>query len=290
MNKEKTMAKILKGKPVAEAIDQKTAEAVGRLGQKGITPKAALIRVGERPDDKAYESGIMRHCENLSVAVDPVHLPETITQTQLIDVIKHINTDNTIHGCLIFKPLPKHIDEDRVAAALDPKKDIDGMTPGALAGVFLDRPVGCPPCTAQACMDILDYYHIPTDGKKAVVLGRSPVIGKPVAMMLLKAQATVTICHSHTQNIADIAKDADILIAAVGRGHFVVADFTREGQTVLDVGINFDDAGNMIGDVDFEAVSEEASAITPVPGGIGTVTTAVLVHHVVMCAAFDLPS
>ena len=278
------MATILSGKPVAQAIDERTKETVNRLKTNGITPKVALIRVGERPDDKAYESGIIRHCDKVSVEVETIHLPDTVTQNELINAVKRVNADDAIHGCLLFKPLPGHLDEDAAAAALDPKKDIDGITPGALAGVFLDRAIGFPPCTAQACIEVLKHYQIPTDGKKAVVLGRSPVIGKPVAMMLLKEQATVTICHSHTQNIADVARGADILIAAIGKGGFVTADFTREGQTVLDVGINFDESGKMIGDVDFDSVSKKAAAVTPVPGGIGTVTTAVLINHVVKCA------
>ncbi len=278
------MATILRGKPVAEAIDEETKEMVGCLKESGVIPKVALIRVGNRPDDKAYESGIIRHCQKVSVEVETIHFSDNVKQNELISTIKHINSDDAIHGCLLFKPLPDHLDEDAVVEALDPKKDIDGITPSALAGVFLDKAVGFPPCTAQACIEVLEHYHIPTDGKKAVVLGRSPVIGKPVAMMLLKEQATVTVCHSHTQNIVDIAKNADILIAAIGRGGFVTADFTREGQTVLDVGINFDKSGKMIGDVDFDHVSQKAEAITPVPGGIGTVTTSVLINHVVKCA------
>lgn len=278
------MSTILSGKPVAKAIDEKTKETAGRLKESGVIPKVALIRVGNRPDDKAYESGIIRHCEKVSVEVETIHFADNVTQNKLIREVERVNSDDAIHGCLLFKPLPGYLDEDAVVAALDPKKDIDGITPGALAGVFLDKLVGFPPCTAQACIEVLKYYHIPTDGKKAVVLGRSPVIGKPVAMMMLKEQATVTVCHSHTQKIADISRDADILIAAIGRGEFVTTDFTHEDQTILDVGINFDESGKMIGDVDFDNVSQKAAAITPVPGGIGTVTTAVLINHVVKCA------
>ena len=283
------MATILSGKPVAKAIDEKTKETVERLKEFGVIPKVALIRVGDRPDDKAYESGIIRHCDKVSVEVETIHLAENVTQDDLITAVKRVNSDDTIHGCLLFKPLPEHLDEDAVVAALDPKKDIDGITPGALAGVFLDKTIGFPPCTAQACIEVLKHYRILTDGKNTVVLGRSPVIGKPVAMMLLKEQATVTICHSHTRETADIAKGADILIAAIGRGGLVTADFTNEDQTVLDVGINFDASGKMIGDVDFDAVSQKAAAITPVPGGIGTVTTAVLINHVVKCAQLISP-
>ena len=199
-------------------------------------------------------------------------------------MIAEINADDSIHGCLLFRPLPKQFNDRTVRAALAPEKDIDGITDGSLAGVFTNTALGYPPCTAQACLEILKYYDIPLSGKRAVVVGRSLVVGKPAAMMLDRENATVTICNSRTQNLPALCKEADVVVVAMGKRGFIGADCLREGQTVVDVGIHVGDDGKLCGDVRFAEAEPVVEAITPVPGGVGTVTTSVLVGHVVEAA------
>ena len=279
------MAKLLKGAEVVLALNEKIRINADALKTSGVVPTLAVVRVGERADDIAYERGILKRAEGVGVAVRQVLLPQTVTQAELLEEIRRINEDDAIHGCLIFRPLPKGIDDEKIRAALLPEKDVDGITDGSLAGVFAGTKRGFPPCTAAACMEILDYYGIETVGKKAVVIGRSLVIGKPVAMMLLQKNATVTICHTKTQNMPEVTRQADLLIVAAGRAGVVGAEYVSAGQTVLDVGINFSSEGKMLGDANFEAVEPVVGAITPVPGGVGTVTTSVLMGHVVEAAA-----
>ena len=207
------------------------------------------------------------------------------SQEELLDVIRQINGDASVHGCLIFRPLPKRFDDRRIQEALAPEKDVDGITDGSLAGVFTNTALGYPPCTAQACLEILKYYDIPLSGKRAVVVGRSLVVGKPAAMMLDRENATVTICNSRTQNLPALCKEADVVVVAMGRMGAVGADCLRPGQTVVDVGIHLNDEGKLCGDVRFAEAEPVVDAITPVPGGVGTVTTSVLVGHVVQAAA-----
>ena len=278
------MAKLLKGVEVVLALNEKIRINADALKTSGVVPTLAVVRVGERADDIAYERGILKRAEGVGVAVRQVLLPQTVTQAELLEEIRRINEDDAIHGCLIFRPLPKGIDDEKIRAALSPEKDVDGITDGSLAGVFAGTKRGFPPCTAAACMEILDYYGIETLGKKAVVIGRSLVIGKPVAMMLLQKNATVTICHTKTQNMPEVTRQADLLIVAAGRAGVVGAEYVSVGQTVLDVGINFSSEGKMVGDANFEAVEPIVGAITPVPGGVGTVTTSVLMWHVVEAA------
>jgi methylenetetrahydrofolate dehydrogenase (NADP+) / methenyltetrahydrofolate cyclohydrolase len=279
------MAKLLKGAEVVLALNEKIQIYAEALKTLGVVPTLAVVRVGDRADDVAYERGIFKRAEGVGVAVRQVLLPQTVTQAELLEEIRRINEDDAIHGCLIFRPLPKGIDDEKIRAALLPEKDVDGITDGSLAGVFAGTKRGFPPCTAAACMEILDYYGIETLGKKAVVIGRSLVIGKPVAMMLLQKNATVTICHTKTQNMPEVTRQADLLIVAAGRAGVVGAEYVSAGQTVLDVGINFSSEGKMMGDANFEAVEPIVGAITPVPGGVGTVTTSVLMGHVVEAAA-----
>ena len=278
------MATILKGAEVVSALNERIRAEADALKAGGMTPALAVVRVGERADDVAYERGILKRAESVGVFVRLFALPETATERELLDTIRQINESETIHGCLIFRPLPKGIDDERIRAALLPEKDVDGITDGSLAGVFAGTKRGFPPCTAAACIEMLDYYQIPTEGRRAVVIGRSLVIGKPVAMMLLQKNATVTICHTRTKNMPEVTRAAEILIVAAGRAGVVGADYVAPGQTVLDVGINFTPEGKMVGDVDFEAVEPAVEAITPVPGGVGTVTTSVLMAHVVEAA------
>ncbi len=278
------MATLLRGAEVVSALNEKIQADVAALKMRGVLPTLAILRVGEKPDDLAYERGAMKRAETVGVAIRQIVLPETVSQEALLSEIAQINADNTIHGCLMLRPLPKHIDDSIVREALLPEKDIDGITEGSLAGVFAGTKRGFPPCTAKACMEMLAHYNIDPAGKNAVVIGRSLVIGKPVAMMLLQQNATVTICHTRTKDMPSVTKRAEILIVAAGKPGVIGAEYVSAGQTVLDVGINFTSEGKMVGDADFSAVEPIVGAITPVPGGVGTVTTSVLMAHVVEAA------
>ena len=278
------MAMILKGAPVVAAMNEANAIRCEALKANGITPTLAVVRVGAREDDLSYERGVMTRCGKVGVAVRQYLLPADAAQEQLLEVIAGINADPAIHGCLLFRPLPKQFDERTIRAALSPEKDIDGITDGSLAGVFTNTAIGYPPCTAQACLEILRYYDLPLSGKRAVVVGRSLVVGKPAAMMLDRQNATVTLCNSRTQNLPALCKEADILVVAMGKMGFIGGDCLREGQVVVDVGIHVNAEGKLCGDVRFAEAEPVVGAITPVPGGVGTVTTSVLVSHVVDAA------
>ena len=278
------MARLLTGKEVSASIAERVRADVSFLMEKGITPTLATVRVGNDPGDAAYERGAAKRCEALGVCCRKIVLEENDSQEELISVLESLNKDQSVHGVLLFRPLPKRFDQALIENTLVPEKDIDCMTDLSMSGVYTGRDIGYPPCTAEACMEILDHYGIDCTGKKAVVIGRSLVIGKPAAMMLLKKNATVTVCHTRTKDMASVTRDADILIAAAGRAGIVDGSYVREGQTVIDVGINVDAEGKICGDVDEESVSPVDLALTPVPGGVGTVTTAVLVKHVVEAA------
>lgn len=278
------MATILKGAPVVAAMNERNAALCEQLKAKGVVPTLAVVRVGEREDDLSYERGVIARCGKVGVEVKQFLLPADASQDELLKVIAEINAEDAIHGCLLFRPLPKQFDDRTVRAALAPEKDIDGITDGSLAGVFTNTALGYPPCTAQACLEILKYYDIPLSGKRAVVVGRSLVVGKPAAMMLDRENATVTICNSRTQNLPALCKEADVVVVAMGKRGFIGADCLREGQTVVDVGIHVGDDGKLCGDVRFAEAEPVVEAITPVPGGVGTVTTSVLVGHVVEAA------
>ena len=278
------MAELWKGAPVAAALTERLIPRAQALVEKGVTPTLAIIRVGERPEDLSYERGALKRCEKVGIAVRQYLLTSEATQTDLMEVIEDINRDDSIHGCLMFRPLPKHMDEAAACAALSPAKDVDGITAGSLAAVFSGSGAGYPPCTAQACLEILDHYGYELKGKRAVVVGRSLVIGKPVSMLLLGRHATVTICHTRTADLAAECRRAEVLVAAAGKAGAVSAQCLAPGQVVLDVGINVDENGNLVGDVDFAAAETTVDAITPVPGGVGAVTTSVLARHVIEAA------
>lgn len=278
------MSKLLLGKPVADAMTEDLSLRVDALKAAGVTPVLAIVRVGERPDDLSYERGVTKRAQSVGVDVRPFVLDEDAGQEQLEAVIRQVNEDSSIHGCLMFRPLPAHLDEDAACALLAPEKDVDAISPAALAGVFADLQGAFAPSTAVACMKVLDHYDIDPAGKKVVVIGRSLVIGKPVAMLLLARNATVTICHSRTRDLVETVREAEIVICATGRARAYGADFFREGQTVIDVGINVDAEGKLCGDVDFESVENLVDAITPVPRGVGSVTSAVTVGHTVQAA------
>ena len=283
-NEEKKMAEILKGKEVVAAMKEKMIADVAELQAKGVNPTLAIVRVGERPDDISYEKGAMTRCKGIGVAVKNFVLPADCTQDDLLAVIKEVNEDKDIHGCLLFRPLPKTMDENFIRNQLDPAKDVDGITDLSMAGTYACTELGFPPCTPYACMEILEHFGIDLKGKRVCVVGRSLVVGKPAAIMALQRNGTVTVCHTKTKDMASVAREADVIIAAAGKAGVVGEGFFREGQVVIDVGINFDDEGNMKGDVDFAAAEPVVAAITPVPGGVGTVTTSVLVKHVIQAA------
>ena len=282
------MAKRLLGKEVTAALNERIKAQAEELKAKGVVPTLGIIRVGENESDISYERGATKRCETLGVEYKKILLPADVSQEELLKVIDQVNKDASIHGVLLFRPLPRHLDSDVIENALDPAKDVDCMTDGSMSGVFTGKNVGFPPCTPQACMEILDHYGIDCTGKKAVVIGRSLVVGKPAAMVLLKKNATVTICHTRTVDMPSVVKEADIVIVAAGRAGVVDGSYLAPGQVVIDVGINVNEEGKLCGDVKFDEAEPIVEAITPVPGGVGSVTTSVLVGHVVEAAARTL--
>ena len=274
------MAELLKGAPVARALTEELVARCVALRERGVVPTLAIVRVGEREDDLSYERGALKRCEKVGIEA-----PADVSQDELLAAIRDINADPAVHGCLMFRPLPAGLDEDAVAAALDPAKDVDSMTPASLLTTLSGRGEGFAPCTAEAVLALLDHYGVELDGAKVAVVGRSLVIGRPVAAMLTACNATVTTCHTHTRDLAAECCAADIVVAAVGRARTIGVDAVREDQTIIDVGINWDeDAGKLVGDVDFVAAEPVVGAITPVPGGVGAVTTAILAKHVIEAA------
>lgn len=287
------MAKLLSGREVADALSEDLRARVERLGEKGVIPLLAIIRVGENAGDLSYETGARKRAEQLGIRVRSVVLPQNTSAQRLIYTIDSLNMDDSVHGVLMLRPLPKHLKarESEICNRLAPHKDVDGMTDLSAAGVYTGQDLGFPPCTAAACMEILDHYGIEAAGKKAAVLGRSLVIGRPAAMMLLRKNATVSILHTRTQNPKAHIADADILICAAGVKNMITADMVRPGQTILDVSMNYDPEkitpkgkGGMVGDCAFHQVEPIVEAITPVPGGVGAVTNTVLMKHVIQAA------
>jgi methylenetetrahydrofolate dehydrogenase (NADP+)/methenyltetrahydrofolate cyclohydrolase len=272
---------LLKGKPVVDTIDKDIINRVNSLKEKDIYPQLAIIRIGENTDDVAYEKNIRKKCFKLGIDCNQYLFPIDCSEHQLLETIANLNQDNTIHGILLFRPLPKHINEERICRAISPDKDIDGISPASMAAVYSGKE-GFYPCTAQAVLELLDYYNIPIEGKKVSVIGRSLVIGRPVAMMLMQRNATVTICHSKTKDMEKDTYDADIVIAAIGKAEYLGKEYFYEDQTVIDVGINFsNEKQKLVGDVDISSLEDTNIKISPVPGGVGGITTSVLIKHVV---------
>ena len=287
------MAKRLLGKEVNEALVASLQARTAALREKGVVPTLGIIRLGENPSDLSYEKGATKRAEEVGVAVKNYILPETASREEVLAVIDQVNADDSVHGVLMFRPLPKHLkaDQDEICNRLAPKKDVDSMTHMSNAGVFEGQALGYAPCTPAACMEILDHYGIDCKGKNAVVIGRSLVVGKPAAMMLMAKNATVTVCHTRTVNTAEICRNADIIVSAAGVLNSLTKDFVRPGQVVIDVSMNWNPEkitakgkGGMSGDCVFEDVEPIVDAITPVPGGVGAVTTSVLMKHVVEAA------
>lgn len=281
------LSEILYGKPVVESIYADLRERIDRLKEKGVDPRIDAIRLGSRPDDMAYERQVKNSCAKVGISVTVHELPETITQEALIETIDRLNDDSKVHGVLLFRPLPAHIDPEAVSQALAPEKDIDCMNPKNLSGVLVNDPDSIPPCTPEAVIATLKYYGKEIAGKNVVIVNRSLVLGKPLALLFLNENATVTICHSKTADLSSVTKRADIVVTGIGRANFFGMDYFDENTIITDVGINFSE-GKLTGDVDFDAVSEHVRAITPVPGGIGTVTTAMLLTHLVNSAEKSL--
>ena len=279
------MAKQLLGAPVAETLDENTRAEVERLAAQGVVPTLAIVRVGEKPDQISYEKGAAKRCEKVGVAVRNERLAADASQDEVMGRIARLNADWNVHGILLLAPLPAHLDSDMIRNLIAIEKDVDVANNVSLNGVFINDIRAFAPCTPQACIEMLDYYKIPIEGKRVCILGRSLVVGKPVSMMLLDRNATVTICHSRTQDMPAVAREADILIVAIGRERMIGAEYVRPGQTVIDVGINYNEKEKRLyGDVDYDAVEPVVDAITPVPRGVGSVTTSVLVSHVVESA------
>ena len=287
------MAKLLSGKEVAGALSDRLKRRCEGLKERGIVPTLAIVRLGEDPGDKSYEKGAMTRAEAIGVLVKNYILPEMTSAEELIALLRELNRDGAVHGVLLFRPLPKHLRarEREICNILVPEKDMDGMTELSAAGVYTGSGLGYPPCTAAACMEILDHYGISCEGKSAVVVGRSLVVGKPAAMMLLRRNATVTLCHTKTLDTAKICREADIILTAAGQKKSLSANAVRPGQVIVDVSMNYDPnkvtpkgRGGMVGDCDFDAVEPIVAAITPVPGGVGAVTSTVLMKHVIEAA------
>ncbi|MDR1256312.1 MAG: bifunctional 5,10-methylenetetrahydrofolate dehydrogenase/5,10-methenyltetrahydrofolate cyclohydrolase [Spirochaetaceae bacterium] len=278
---------LLSGKDVAAAMQEQMKKDVDALKAKGINPTLGIIRMGEKPNDISYEKGATKNCEAVGVAVKNYVLPEDAPQAELLKVIQSANDDKNVHGILLFRPLPKQIDDNAARAALLPAKDMDGITDGSMAGIYSDSGAGYPPCTAESVIKILDHYKVEVAGKEVVVLGRSTVIGKPVSMLLLKKNGTVTVCHSKTKDLPKKVQAADVVVVAMGRAWSVGKECFKAGQYVIDVGVNAKPNGEKgtCGDVKTEEVEPIVAGISPVPGGVGSVTSANLVSHVIAAAS-----
>ena len=320
------MAMILKGAPVAAALTEQAEQKAALLKEQGIQPTLAILRVGERSDDLSYERGAIKRCGKAGINVVQAVLPEDVAPEVFFRTLQDLNCDPAVHGILMFRPLPPQLDGEKARQMLEPSKDVDGCTDGSLAGVFTNTASGFPPCTARAAMELLKYYGIDPKGKRAAVIGRSLVIGRPVAMLLMHANATITVCHTRTLDVPSVTREADLIIAASGQMESIGTDYFRplpaetasigngqeaasigngqeaessdngqeaastgNGQVVVDVGIGWNEAKQKLcGDVRFEEAEPLVSAITPVPGGVGAVTTAVLALHTVEAALRSL--
>ena len=278
------MAELLKGNAVTAAMKETMLAKIAQLKGAGVSPQMAIVRCGARPDDLSYEAGALKRFSGLGIGIKVIELPLEITQDDFIAELEALNRDPSIHGVLVFRPLPRQLDESVIKYVLSAEKDMDAMNPLNMAKVFAADPTGYPPCTPEAVMELLEHYGVDLCGKRVTIIGRSMVVGKPLAMMMLAKNATVTICHTRTKEMQARAREADILVACAGKAKMVTADFVSAGQIVIDVGINMDENNKLCGDVDFAAVEPIVSAITPVPGGVGTVTTSCLANHVVRAA------
>lgn len=273
---------LLKGKPVSDRIKEEIVNAISECKNSGgPVPKLAILRVGERADDVAYESRVLKNCAELGIGAEAVAVDSHIDMAGFMEALGRLNDDPKIHGILVFRPLPAHLDTEAVSRAIRPDKDIDCMSPVNGSKLFTGDPDGILPCTPEAVIEILKHYQYDLTGKNVAIVNRSMVLGKPLSMLFLAENSTVTICHSKTKDLAKVTTGADIVVTGAGKGKFFGREYFGRDSVVIDVGINTDSGGNLCGDVDFDEVSDSVAAITPVPGGVGTVTSAILLRHVV---------
>ena len=273
--------RLLKGGEVSKGVKFEISNTIKELSEIGKFPQLGIIRVGADPSDISYERSILKNCDSLGIKTKIVELDETIDTDGLINSIGELNNDNLISGILVFRPLPKHIDDERIRMSIDPLKDVDCMHPLNLEKIFEGDITGFAPCTPKAAMEILLHNDIPLEGKTVVVINRSMVVGKPLAMMLLEKNATVTICHSKTQNLDEITKKADIVMTALGKAKILDDKYFNKNSIVIDIGVSLDSDGKISGDIDMDKVNDKIQMLTPVPGGVGSVTTSILLKQVV---------
>jgi methylenetetrahydrofolate dehydrogenase (NADP+)/methenyltetrahydrofolate cyclohydrolase len=278
------MTVLLKGADTAAAMKEEISAGVAELVKNGVTPCLGLVRVGARPDDLSYERGAKKRMASFGIDVKVFELPEDISQSALEREFEKINSDPGVHGIMIFRPLPRGLDDEPLRQMIDPRRDVDGMSPVNIAKVFSGDGSGFAPCTPEAVVEVLDCGGIDVTGRRVTVVGRSMVVGRPLAMLLLARSATVTICHTRTKDLAARCREADILVAAAGRAKMITAEYIGEGAAVIDVGINVGADGRLCGDVDFDSAAPRAGYITPVPGGVGAVTSSVLARHTLRAA------
>ncbi len=280
------MAELLSGAPVAAELCARVSAGVAQLREHGVTPTVAIVRVGERPADVSYERGFAKRAQSLGIGVERLLLPDTVGERELIAVLEEINQNPRLHGCLLFRPLPGHLNTPAVLGALRPEKDIDAMTSASMGGLMVQGTPGFPPCTATACMELLEYYQIALQGRNVVMVGAGVTVGMPTAILLMNRGATVSVCNIYTdpQRMAELCRGADIIISAAGKAGLIGQDHLSPGQVVIDVGLSLGADGKLHGDVDFEAAESVVAAITPVPGGVGAVTSTVLAAHTVQAA------
>ena len=271
----------LTGKPVVEHLRWNIKARVAKLKERNIVPTILIIRVGNKEDDVFYERSILKNCSLLGIEGRVKELPENISMGELIKIIEDANDDESIHGIMMFRPLPEHLNQKEILEKINPKKDIDGMTPVNLEKIFEGDDSGFSPCTSKAVIEMLKYYDIPLQGANVVVAGRSQVVGKPLAMLLLKENATVTICHSKTKNMSSITSKADVVVAAIGKAKFMNEEYFTESSIVIDVGVNDDGNGKICGDVDYDNTFGRVKALSPPTGGVGTITTTILLEQAV---------
>lgn len=277
------MSTVINGRELADQMQAEIQKDVEKMTQQGIQPGLVVLLVGENPASQTYVRNKERAAAKIGILSKVEKLPEAISEEELLAEIDKYNQDSRFHGILVQLPLPKHIDEEKILLAIDPKKDVDGFHPMNLGRLFVGKPEMIP-CTPYGIMKMFEAYDIDLTGKRAVVIGRSNIVGKPMAQLLLMKNATVTIAHSKTEHLAEVAKEADILVVAIGRGHFVTKEFVKPGAVVIDVGMNRNQEGKLIGDVAFAEVSEIASYITPVPKGVGPMTITMLMYQTVEAA------
>ena len=280
------MAELLSGAPVAARLCERLRAGVSRLRERSVTPTVAIVRVGERPADVSYERGFVKRAQSLDIGVERILLPDTVGEGELISVLEEINQNPRIHGCLLFRPLPEQLSTPAVLGALLPEKDIDAMTSASMGGLMVQGPPGFPPCTATACMELLEYYQVELRGRNVVMVGAGTTVGMPTAILLMNRGATVSVCNVYTdpRRLARLCREADVIISAAGKAGLIGRDHVAPGQVVIDVGLSPGSDGKLRGDVDFPAVEPIVAAITPVPGGVGAVTSTVLAAHTVQAA------